>query len=236
MGIFGGVTITFAQTKPTSVKGLSARDDRSSMRIRYPMPEQLRELQNDRDYQYGRDVPPPENPLARFVQWLFRKLSDFLSSKAYQDFWQYVLLAVIAGFVIYLLMKTEVLGFLFPKKAQSSGLDYEHLTENIHAIDFNKAIEEAINQRNFRLAVRLLFLQTVKRLTDEGLIDYKPDKTNRQYVYELANRPFQSDFERLTRQFEFVWYGNFSVDDTHFAQIQQQFRDFARQTPANQKI
>ncbi|MFD2571232.1 DUF4129 domain-containing protein [Spirosoma soli] len=219
-----GPCLTYAQTKPASV---TARDDRSAVRIRYPMPEQLRDLQNDRDYQYGRDVPPPENPLARFFSYLYRRLMEFLASEAYQNFWQYVILAAIAGLVIYLLAKAEVLGFIFPKKAQTTGLDYEHLAENIHEIDFDTAIDEAVSQQSFRLAVRLLYLQTLKRLTDAGLIGYKPDKTNRQYVYELASLPIQPGFENLTRQFEFVWYGDFPVDDASFAHVRQQFRDFA---------
>lgn len=201
-------------------------DDRAPIRVRYPKVEHLRDLQTDHDYQYGSDAPPPENPAARFFQWLMRKLGDFLSSEAYQNVWQYVLLAAIAALVIYLLMRAEVLTFLFPKKAQSGGLDYENVGENIHEIDFDKAVDEAINQQNFRLAVRLLYLRTLKHLTDAGQIDYKPDKTNRQYVYELANSPLQSDFESLTRQFEFVWYGDFPVDETRFGLLRQQFRLF----------
>lgn len=170
--------------------------------------------------------PPPENPIARFFSWLFRKLAQFLSSKAYQNIWQYVILAIIACFVIYLLMKAEVLGFLFPKKAQSSALDYENLAENIHELDFKTAIEEAVASRNFRLAVRLLYLQTLKHLTDAGRVHYKPDKTNRQYVAELVNSPLQPEFEILTQQFEFVWYGDFPVDEQRFQAIQNQFRQF----------
>ncbi|MBN8824129.1 MULTISPECIES: DUF4129 domain-containing protein [unclassified Spirosoma] len=219
--------ISYGQQKPISgTANTSARDDRSPIRVRYPEADHLRDLQTDHDYQYGNDTPPPENPIARFFNWLFRKLAQFLSSKAYQNVWQYVILAAIACFVIYLLMKAEVLGFLFPKKAQSGALDYENLAENIHEIDFETAIDEAAAARNFRLAVRLLYLQTLKRLTDAGRVHYKPDKTNRQYVAELINSPLQPDFETLTRQFEFVWYGDFPVDEQRFQAIQNQFRQF----------
>jgi hypothetical protein len=201
-------------------------DDRSSVRVRNPDADQLRELQTDRDYQYGRDAPPPENPIARFFAWLLGKLMEFFASKAYQNVWQYVILAAIAGLVVYLLMKAEVLSFLFPKKALSNELDYENLAENIHEINFETAIDEAVNRENFRLAVRLLYLQTLKRLTDAGRIAYKPDKTNRQYVHELAGSTLQTDFESLTRQFEFIWYGDFPVDKALFDTLRNQFRTF----------
>ncbi|UFH55916.1 DUF4129 domain-containing protein [Spirosoma sp. KNUC1025] len=213
-----------AQT--TKEKSFVAPDDRSPIRIRFPEADKLRGLQTDHDYQYGNDAPPPENPLARLFDWLFRKIARFLSSSAYQNIWQYVLLAAIAGLVVYLLMKAEILNFLFAKKAQTGNLDYENLSENIHDISFDTAIEEAVNQRNFRLAVRLLYLQTLKRLTDANQIDYKPEKTNRQYVYELAKSTLQEDFQQLTRQFEFVWYGAFPIDETRFFEIQALFNQF----------
>lgn len=215
-----------AQQKPASTTASLARDDRSIVRVRNPNAAQLRDLQTDRDYQYGREAPPPENPIARFFAWLFSRLMEFLASKAYQNVWQYVILAVIAGLVVYLLMKAEVLSFLFPKKALSNELDYENLAENIHEINFETAVDEAINRENFRLAVRLLYLQTLKRLTDAGRIVYKPDKTNRQYVHELAGSSSQADFESLTRQFEFIWYGDFPVNKVLFDTLRNQFRTF----------
>lgn len=219
--------LLFSLAIATSQNLFAQTNDRAPVTVRYPDADKLRDLQTDHDYQYGTDAPPPENPIARFFQWLFQKIGEFLSSEAYQNVWQYVFLVAIAGLVIYLLLKAEVLGYLFAKRAQSTGLDYEILAENIHEIDFDAAITDAIDGQNYRLAVRLLYLQTLKRLTDAELIQYKPDKTNRQYVYELAGSPRQTDFERLTRQFEFVWYGDFPVNAERFEELRGQFRTFA---------
>lgn len=236
--LLGSPVAAWAQTKEadsTSVKPTvsNARDDRAPMRVRYPTPDHLRDKQTDRNYQYANEAPPPENPLARFWVWLMRKLGSFLASEAYQNVWQYIILAAIAGTAIYLLMKAEVLGFLFSKKAQSVDLTYENLAENIHEINFDTAVDEAVGQRNFRLAVRLLYLQTLKHLSDTGRIQYKPDKTNRQYVYELANSSLQPDFESLTRQFEFTWYGDFPIDETQFVTLRTSFTSFNR---ANKQV
>ena len=195
--------------------------------MRYPADEQLNKFHSDRDYQYNYDAKPPTSPWARFREWFWRKVNEFFSSKAYKSLWQYVILLAIAVAVIWLLIKADVLAFMFPKKAQDAPLDYENLGENIHEINFETAIEEAVTQRNFRLAVRLLYLQTLKRLTDANLIAWKPDKTNRQYVYEMANSPFHADFEYLTTQFEFVWYGDFPVDEARFQQVKNNFLAFS---------
>ncbi|WP_080237377.1 DUF4129 domain-containing protein [Spirosoma rigui] len=216
-----------AQPKPPIVAPV-APDDQSPIRVRYPSAGRLRALQTNRDYQYGRDVPPPENPFARFWVWLWRKIRALLSSKAYQNVGQYVALAAIAGVVIYLLMKAEVLGFLLPRRARANQLEYENMTEHIHAIDFDAAIDEAVNRQNYRLGVRLLYLQTLKRLADADRIQYKPEKTNQQYGYDLANSPLQEPFNALTRQFEYAWYGNFPVDEKQFELIRQSFQAFNR--------
>ena len=220
-----GVPVLRAQSPPAK-KSVIVRDDRSPIRVRYPETDHLRDFQTDHEYQYGRDAPPPENPIAKFFSWLFGKIGQFLRSKAYENVWQYVILAAVAGLAIYLLAKAEVLGFLFPKKAQETGMDYENLAENIQEINFDAAIDEAIGLRNFRLAVRLLYLQTLRQLNNTGHIAYKPDKTNRQYVQELANTTLQPDFEQLTRRFEFVWYGDFPVDEAQFATIRDEFKQF----------
>jgi Domain of unknown function (DUF4129) len=210
-------------TKPAqSTTIISAPDDYAPLTVRYPAAGKLRAYQNSRDYQYDYDAQPPQNPLAKFWHWFWQKIGEFFVSKSYQNFWQYVILAGLVGLVVWLLAKAQVLGFLFPKKGESLPLDYDILSEDIHAINFAGNINAAIEARNFRLAVRLLYLQTLKRLTDTGRISWKPDKTNRQYVQEMKN----ADFEQLTTQFEYVWYGDFPVDAARFGVIQHQFRDF----------
>ncbi|GAB3793417.1 hypothetical protein GCM10028819_05010 [Spirosoma humi] len=231
--LLAGSSVASAQPTDTT-KAAATRDDRTPLHVRYPKQAHLRDLQTDHDYQYGNDAPTPENPFARLWAWFLRKVGAFLSSSAYENVWQYVILIVIAGGSIYLLLKAEALAFLFPKKAQSVELAYENLGENIHELNFDTAIEEAVSQRNFRLAVRLLYLKTIKHLTDAGRIAYKPEKTNRQYVYELANSPLQTDFERLTSQFELVWYGDFPVDEAQFTALRMAFVAFnksGRQQP-----
>lgn len=200
--------------------------DTGRLRVRYPAPEPLQQLRTSRDYQYERDTRPPDSLLAKLGTWFWHKVRALLSSRAYRHVGQYIVLAIIAGLTVRLLLRAEGLGVLFNKKAQGLPLEYENLTENIHEISFQDRIEEAEATRNYRLVVRLLYLQTLKQLTDRSLIDWKPDKTNRQYVHELAGSPLQASFERLTTQFERVWYGDFPVSETIFGDLRAEFTQF----------
>lgn len=224
-----GFAIRLPAQTPIALPGDSlarTHDDRSTIRARYPAADKLAGYRRDRDYQYDRDTTPPESVFGKFWAWLSEKITNLLRSKAYRNVGQYLVLLVMAGLTVWLLYKAEVLGFLFPKKAATDPLNYENLSENIHEISFGERIDEALAQRNYRLAVRLLYLRTLKQLADQNLIAWQPNKTNRQYAHELAKSPLRPDFEALTTQFEFVWYGNFSIDERDFGQLADQFNQF----------
>ncbi|AEI48294.1 DUF4129 domain-containing protein [Runella slithyformis] len=216
-----------AQVNRADTTSVTAPLDASGIVQRAPASNRLNYFRNDRNYSYRNDPPPPENPVAKFWYWFQRKLSEFLQSSAYENFWQYVILATIGGLAIWLLYKSEFLGGFLGRKAQEDPLAYNRITENIHELDFNKLIEEAIENRNYRLAVRMYYLKSLKQLTDKQLIHWQPTKTNRIYVDELGNSRLKADFERLTSQFEYVWYGEFSVSESEFSVLKEEFSTFS---------
>ena len=61
-------------------------------------------------------------------------------------------------------------------------------------------------------AVRLLYLQTLKRLSDEKRIDWQPYKTPTQYINEVRIPVFR----QLTNHFLRVRYGNFEATEELF--------------------
>lgn len=204
----------------------AAANDKVPVQVRSANADLLDKLRSSRDYQYGDDVPPTASLWDQFWAWFWLKVGELLRTRAYRSVGQYVLMLGIAGLVVWLLYKAQVLNRLFPGQARNLGLDYTTLDEDIHAINFADRIDEAVAGRNYRLAVRLLYLQTLKRLTDTGLIRWQPNKTNRQYAYELTGNPARLGFEQLTTHFEYVWYGDFPVDETRFNSIRQAFTQF----------
>jgi Domain of unknown function (DUF4129) len=202
--------------------------DNTPLVVRKPTDARLKDYQNNRDYRYDRDYVTPQNPLAKFWNWFTDKLFEFFRSKSYQDVWQYVILAALVGLTIWLLIKSGFLGNMFVGKTiKSDELNYELLTENIHELNFADLIAEATTQRNYRLAVRLYYLKTLKQLSDKNLINWQPTKTNRLYLYELTQKNLKPDFEGIIRQFEYVWYGEFTVSEADFKEISDDFSVFS---------
>jgi Domain of unknown function (DUF4129) len=202
--------------------------DNSPVTLRKPTTDRLKDYQNSRDYRYDRDYVPPRNPIAKLWNWIVSKITEFFRSKSYQDVWQYVILALLVGLTVWLVIKSGFLGNMFVgKNVESQELNYELLNENIHELDFADLLEEAVTQRNYRLAVRLYYLKALKQLADKNLINWQPTKTNRSYLYELAQNKIKPDFEGITRQFEYIWYGEFRVSEDDFKEISHDFTAFS---------
>ena len=58
---------------------------------------------------------------------------------------------------------------------------------------------------------------------DKNILELAPDKTNFQYVSDLANHKYQNDFAALTLNYEYVWYGGFEIEQYRYQKIENQF-------------
>ena len=164
---------------------------------------------------------------AYFWNTLFGKLD---SSPLAGSLIKYTFLALAVGLLVYVSFRLVGMDAvkLWMGEANKT-LHYTESLENIHEINFDAEIEKAIAQHNYRLAVRLLYLKCLKQLSDDELIRWQTDKTNSAYIYELNDPSLRQAFTLLTRQFEYVWYGGFTIDSHAFKNINQLFQNFKKQ-------
>jgi hypothetical protein len=143
-----------------------------------------------------------------------------------------MLLLLIGGVIalVYFILKSGGVDLrdVFKRRPAATAVPYSEFFEDINTIDFDAEIENAVSRHNYRFAVRLLYLKCLKQLSDAGLIKWEIDKTNTQYVYELQNSDRRASFSALTRQFEYVWYGEFIIDNNIYGSIANSFREFNR--------
>ena len=204
--------------------------DNSPVQVRQPTESQLKTYRQDPAYQYYEEAaPPPQDFWGYLWRSIIRWLDEFFGNPDYgttRKVLGYLFVITMTIFVILKLIGVDVVG-VFSKKS-SQMLPYDILGENIHGIPFNEAIESATKTGNYRLAVRLYYLRMLKELSDNGLIDWQLNKTNRMYSYELTGE-LKHSFEVITAQFEYVWYGDFALNQTYFKQIRQEFEEFGGQ-------
>ncbi|QHT69880.1 DUF4129 domain-containing protein [Rhodocytophaga rosea] len=194
--------------------------------------EKLQKYLNDEDFKYDREFKPEApNLWQRFKIWLLTKILQALSNEQTFNFWKwaiYILCGLVILYVILKLTKTNVRGLFFGQ-AQSGKMAFSETQENIHELNFEKLIAEAIAAQQYGKAIRLFYLKILKELTDRKLIDWRINKTNYDYVRELGAKDLAPSFRNLTFLFEYIYYGDFPITQTDFEQAQSAFKNFEEQ-------
>jgi hypothetical protein len=193
----------------------------------------LRELREQREFQYVKPNEEPKDPSMwsllwwRLSEW-FRKL---LSGPGYENRGRYVVYCLFGLAFLYVLTRLLRLDFtnVFGRRAQAVPLPYESAIEAIHAVDFTTALADAEAAANYRLAVRLGYLQVLRHLAERHLINWQPEKTNHHYLQELAGTRWAPDFATLTRQFEYVWYGELPIAPEAYPALRESRQHFLLQ-------
>ena len=140
---------------------------------------------------------------------------------------QYFLWGLAVFFVLFILYKLFLTEGAFRKRTTSAAVTPEVAEEHISSeSDFTALIREAIKGGNYRLAIRYQYLQTLHKLAGKNLVELAADKTNYQYVREIANQNYQNDFAALTLNYEYVWYGEFNIDENIYRKMEPGFVTF----------
>ncbi|WP_316816991.1 DUF4129 domain-containing protein [Pedobacter nyackensis] len=163
----------------------------------------------------------------RFWRWIWDLINTAFENRYSGNFIKYLVIAIVVALVIFAVIK--ILGLdlkIFAGKSKAVDVPYDESLENIHEINFNEEIDKAVGNGNYRLAVRLLYLRSLKLLSDRELIHWQPEKTNQAYVDELADQDGKEQFKVLTLQFEYIWYGDFAIDKDGFKGIKGNFERF----------
>lgn len=218
----------FAQQDSLVVK----TDKNSPIELKKFDQENLNEYKADEEFDYT-VYKPKETIFSKIWEWIKRMLMKFLSWIFGVERASNILLMIIGALpYIILLVVLIILLKLFLKVKTSSlrtGKTEQakvFMTEDEEIIN-NKNIQElidaAIKQGNFRLAVRYYYLQALQKLQEKELIDWQQQKTNEDYLKEIKQQSISEKFSNLTYLYDFVWYGNFEINETEFGQVAAKF-------------
>ena len=229
-------TLVNAKDHPPSIpapKPKVLKVDTSNVKFRKFDDASLRQYSTQKDFIYDQVLPEHEGWWAKFwrkVWEFFRRIfggHSLPTNKLNFSFIKYIFAGIFLGVIIFVILKLSGLDLkMFLRKSRLVEVPYHELQENIHEINFEQEIQEAIDSENYRLAVRLLYLQTLKYLDDREIIYWQPEKTNETYLNEVQDPQKKALFAFLSRQFEYIWYGDFSIDTNHFKAVMDNFKQF----------
>lgn len=183
---------------------------------------QIAAWQSDPATDYNRELLVPEvNVLERVSMLMARLLRALFGNRFAEQYTELVLIVLVS--VLLLL----ILWFLYRKRPElfmrshRKRLDYLVQEDTIYGVDFEQEITGALQQEDYRAAIRLLYLQTLKLLSDAECIDWQPYKTPTEYQYEVKPEGIRTPFRLLTASFLRVRYGNFEASEPLFREMRE---------------
>lgn len=202
--------------------------DSAGMTVRKIPSKEFNKLLSDPAYGYSQVSKAPKTLFERFIQWLLIQLGESAHSKKAKislSVVEYVFIALAIGLIILLLIKSNIRSLFYGKSATVS-IDFIESIEDINEINFDHRIADEVSKKDFRKAVRLHFLKVIKELSDHKLINWQLDKTNADYSKELKKSRYNVQFEELIRLYEYIWYGDFKLNEPDFEMVIQKFNQF----------
>jgi len=157
-------------------------------------------------------------------------LEKLLASNATKIFlWS--LAGLFIAFVLYKLFFIE--GGITKRDIGSNVNEISETEVGSHLHSYDKLINQAIQSKDYRMAIRYLYLQSLQRLSTNGLVKLEAEKTNYRYINELNNTAYKDDFLWLTLNYEYVWYGKFDVNEEVFDKLKNSFEQFNNRLQKN---
>lgn len=198
-----------------------------SPELRIPSDERLKEISEMKKYSYNE----PQKALSfwdKIVITVRRWLRNLLDNAWVEYFLKgsaILIFIVVLIALINQMLKGEIKSAITGKKDRSLlnlNIDDGDLSTN----NINRLIAQALEKKNYGLAVRFLYQKSLLLLKEHELIHFKQDKTNYEYLKELNDHPSASYFDRLTYFHEYIDYGHFEIDKDRYQKVKDVFTKF----------
>jgi hypothetical protein len=188
-----------------------------------------KEVFADKDFQYHEDAKESKSWIRVFFDWLLEHIFGKMTAKGAETAWTVIKWVFIGAFiagVIFLILRSKFRGLFKGDSKKLSGASFTDLPDDIESVNIDKLVEEALQNRNYRLAVRWCFLKALQKLNQSKQITWQPSKTNVDYEFELKNLDRRMSFNKLSYVFEHVWYGEVQTGEKLFSNYRNEIEKF----------
>lgn len=145
-----------------------------------------------------------------------------------------VAIFLVAVYILVRLFMNHRGRWFFEKKDEPVAVNLSNVEQHIHEADFSELLNEAEQNGDTRQSVRLLYLWLLKTLADDSVIGWNPDKTNVDYLAEIKDKVLQGEFRYLSYLYNYIWYGEFSLNDLEYEHTRKTFFRHIKIKPDNE--
>ncbi|MCC4230580.1 DUF4129 domain-containing protein [Zunongwangia profunda] len=160
----------------------------------------------------------------QFLHWLF---GDYDAGSIFGFIIKlvpYILLIGVICLIIWLFTRMNP-GKDILQQPQTAKVHLDDEEEIIQNADIPSLINTAIENGQYRMAVRYYYLQALKELDLKNFIEFEAQKTNNDYISEITNEQLNRLFRKGTRVYNFIWYGDFQVSKEDFLLAEKGFSE-----------
>lgn len=158
--------------------------------------------------------------------------SDPRKEKAWSTFFKVLAIlgaiAIIAFILFQLLSGDSLFAPRNRKFDKGLSINLENIEANLPEADLPDFIRQALLAGDYRMAARLHYLRLIQLLSEREWIRWRKEKTNGDYLRELASRPFFDDFRQATDIFERIWYGDRRLNARSYGEVAALFSALER--------
>ena len=173
-------------------------------------PDEMEAYAEQRDFSYMSYVATPPSVWERLSWWFQSMLqriflnpnTPWLTQIAY-----YLIVVAVLGLATFYIIRLRYGGGMtadYQSFTSVTGMD----TSNVE--DFDNLLTNALEQQNYKLAIRYIYLRSLASLARRDMIMLKDWKSPYDYSQELQG-DIASTYMEMARLFEFVWYGDFAA-------------------------
>ncbi len=144
-------------------------------------------------------------------------------------FLKYLMIGIAIALIVFILLKVFATEIFKSSKKNNKTTQYtlEDIESNLNEVGLKKLLIDAIESKDYKLAIRIYYLIILQNLNQKKLIKWHKEKTNAHYLREMRSHLNFKEFKFITTIFEHVWYGEtLEVSQQSFNSVELMFNDF----------
>ncbi len=186
--------------------------------------ESMEAFRHDPAFNYAQDYAPSDSWITLMMAYLLSSVAGLFNTLNAQ--WVFPLLfriLIILGIIIavWLIVRMKYGKALSKNSRQFGNFPLSNFEQQDE--DYQKLLKESLENKQYKLAVRYLFLSTLILLEQQKCLEITKWKAPYDYLKELPEEK-KSGFKMLTDLFENTWYGDYQPDNEAVDQGLQLYR------------
>ncbi|MDR2954614.1 MAG: hypothetical protein LBV43_05995, partial [Prevotella sp.] len=178
-----------------SIAQVASSSEDKTVDFRVPDKGKIEEYSKDSRFDYSQVPTGKISAWDRIKYWLYDTFNDIVRAVSRSGMPGIVVIVIFALLIVLLILRFSGIDFrkvLGKKEIDTPEIDI--YTENVHEMDFDTLIANAMKNNDYRLVIRFLYLKNLKLLSDKEIIEWKTNKTNYSYQHEISNSALRSKF------------------------------------------